>query len=84
MEKQAYIAGWCLRKVFKTCQCDVCHNSLRRNPSDKSDGVRFIKLKQFSDAAAERGAGLIVPSLAVAQLVDQLEAVFYNEISKVC
>jgi hypothetical protein len=82
-EKNAYVAGWCLRQVFKTCQCELCQKALRRDSTDASDGVRFIKMKQFSATAAEKGAGLLVPSIAVTQFFEQLEAVFYSEINKV-
>ena len=34
METQAYIAGWILRKIFKTCRCDICCSQLQRPVDD--------------------------------------------------
>jgi hypothetical protein len=72
-EKQAYVAGYCLQKVFKTvCQYEVCHHHLVQLPADTTGGVSFIALKKWLKAV-EQGSGLVVPSVCVVELVQQLE-----------
>ena len=81
-EKQAYVGGYVLRKIFKSvCQCDICQQALQRSKDDNSDGVSFIQLKQ-SVEALEFGGRLIVPAPCVVRLIGQLESVFYKNIDR--
>ena len=76
-EKQTYVSGWCLRKVFQSCLCEDCRTSLQR--SEERDGNLFLHLKHIPKAT-ELDGGLIMPASEVVSLVAALEIVFYSYI----
>ena len=81
-EKQAYVCGWCLRKVFQLCRCDVCRHELQLQETGDQGSTLFLRLKQIMEAV-EQGGGLIVPSARVVSLVAALEKVFYSCITDI-
>ena len=81
-EKHAYIAGYCLRWLFSSCcRCDVCRAGLQWSEDSSSEGILFVKQRQWTDAV-ENDGGLVIPSPRVIDLVTELEIVFYKHIEQ--